>query len=87
MQKTESTEFILEIPLTTRAKNILRLSHKEGAQLGNKIIEPEHILLTIEREGRKHGDKMYPGKACTFLRRLGVQNEIRTFIPQALDKS
>lgn len=86
LQKSDSQEFLLNIPLTTRAKNILRLSKKEAAQLGNRSIEPEHILLAIEREGRKHGTKLFPGKAYTVLKRLGVEKEIRTVILQELDK-
>ncbi len=87
LQKIEVNEFILEIPLTSRAKNILKISAKEATQLGSQFIEPEHILLAIEREGRKHGEKLYAGKAYTVLKKLGVEKEIRTLTLKELDKS
>jgi hypothetical protein len=63
------------IPFTPRAKNVLDLSLREAAQLGQRYIGTEHILLGLLREG--------DGVAAQVLVRLGADlNRVRPQVIQ-----
>ena len=54
----------VEIPLTPRAKRVLKLSLEEPRQLGHNYIDTEHLLLGLVREGE--------GVGVEVLKNLGV---------------
>jgi ATP-dependent Clp protease ATP-binding subunit ClpC len=58
------------IPMTPRIKKVLDLALREAMQLGHNYIRPEHLLLSIVREG--------DGVAAQVLVRLGADlNRVR----------
>ncbi|MFM6451269.1 MAG: Clp protease N-terminal domain-containing protein, partial [Planktothrix sp.] len=54
----------VEIPFTTRAKQVLQLSLEEARQLGHNYIGTEHLLLGLIREGE--------GVGVSVLKNLGA---------------
>ncbi|MBQ6971726.1 MAG: ATP-dependent Clp protease ATP-binding subunit [Synergistaceae bacterium] len=52
---------------TERAKRVIQLAHKEAADMGHAMVEPEHLLIGLLTEGG--------GTACQALEELGVDPE------------
>ena len=46
------------LPLTPRCKTILEMSFNEAKKLGSLLISPEHIVLSVLREGQSVGAKI-----------------------------
>jgi ATP-dependent Clp protease ATP-binding subunit ClpC len=53
------------IPITEQGKEVLRLAHRESAEIGHHYIGTEHLLLGLIREG--------DGVAAQVLSGLGVE--------------
>ena len=69
--------FSSHTPYTVRCKKMLELSIREALQLGNGYIGPEHLLLSMIREGE--------GKGIEIVRALGVEpDEVRRGVIQHL---
>lgn len=66
-----------EIPLTPRSRRVLELSLEEARQLGHNYVGPEHLLLSLLREGE--------GLAAKVLENLGVNRQkVRVILMQNL---
>ena len=65
------------IPITEQGKEVLRLAHRESAEIGHHYIGTEHLLLGLIREG--------DGVAAQVLVMLGAdQNRVRQQVIQLL---
>ena len=65
---------------TERGKRVIQLAHHEALSLGHSMVEPEHLLLGIIREGG--------GVACQALSELGVNlDELAKRIKEIMGKS
>lgn len=66
-----------ELIYTPRTKRIFALAKDEATELKSESIEPEHILLAIENEGKASDSIFNSGLAWQVLKRLEVADRIR----------
>ncbi len=79
--RSEMDSHSKELIYTPRTKRIFTLANEEADELASETIEPEHILLAIEKEGKASDSIFNSGLAWQVLKRLEVADKIR---PQLL---
>ncbi|MDX2105964.1 MAG: Clp protease N-terminal domain-containing protein [Candidatus Melainabacteria bacterium] len=75
--RTEIDSIADELIYTPRTKRVFSMAKEEAEQLKSELIEPEHLLLAIEKEGKASDAIFNSGLAWQVLKRLEVAENIR----------
>lgn len=75
--RTEIDSIADELIYTPRTKRVFVMAKEEAEQLKSETIEPEHLLLAIEKEGKASDSIFNSGLAWQVLKRLEVTEKIR----------
>ncbi|MCW5821262.1 MAG: hypothetical protein KIT34_00575 [Cyanobacteria bacterium TGS_CYA1] len=75
--RTEIDSIADELIYTPRTKRVFAMAKEEAEQLKSETIEPEHLLLAIEKEGKASDTIFNSGLAWQVLKRLEVAEKIR----------
>jgi len=75
--RTEIDSIADELIYTPRTKRVFAMAKEEAEILKSDLIEPEHLLLAIEKEGKASDSIFNSGLAWQVLKRLEVSEKIR----------
>lgn len=82
--RTEIDSIANELIYTPRTKRVFAMAREEAEALKSTTIEPEHLLLAIEKEGKVSDSIFNSGLAWQVLKRLEVADKIRPEILKSL---
>lgn len=82
--RTEIDSIASELIYTPRTKRVFAMAKEEAEELNSKNIEPEHLMLAIEKEGKASDSIFNSGLAWQVLKRLEVADKIRPEILKLL---
>lgn len=85
--RTEIDSIANELIYTPRTKRVFAMAKEEAEVLKSKTIEPEHLMLAIEKEGKASDSIFNSGLAWQVLKRLEVADKIRPEILKLLKAS
>ena len=75
--RSEIDSIANELIYTPRTKRVFSIAKEEAVELKSETIEPEHLLLAIEKEGKASEAILNSGLAWQVLKRLEVTEKIR----------
>jgi ATP-dependent Clp protease ATP-binding subunit ClpA len=82
--RTEIDSIANELIYTPRTKRVFAMAKEEADALKSETIEPEHLMLAIEKEGKASDSIFNSGLAWQVLKRLEVAEKIRPEILKLL---
>lgn len=82
--RTEIDSIANELIYTPRTKRVFAIAKEEAEGLKSKTIEPEHLMLAIEKEGKASDSIFNSGLAWQVLKRLEVADKIRPEILKSI---